>query len=158
MATEGDQPGARPALTMSFIRAKKVKGNTYLYEVENYRDPATGKHKQRIKQYLGRDPKEKDQGQKLGTTNQSCCCQVSPLSIGDEVLVMLTIDGEQQEIRGILTHGTTQVDACQYPKGKRIVHEIHRAIHDPPGCVSVKYELGEFVMVSTVPRAKVRKA
>jgi len=36
-----------------FVRVKKIKGREYLYEVENYRDPRTGKVKQRVIRYLG---------------------------------------------------------------------------------------------------------
>lgn len=57
---------------MSFVRRKVIKGRTYLYEVENYRDPETGKVKQRTKQYIGRDPEDvaRQQAEKLGTTEK----------------------------------------------------------------------------------------
>lgn len=141
---------------MAYIRRKVHKGKTYLYEVECYRDSQTGKVKQRIKQYLGRDPKEKEPAEKLGTTTESKAPPLPPPSIGDAVTVQLTIGGEEREILGTLTHGTTQVEACTYPREGRVKYEIHRAIHDPPGAVSVKYEWAGETLVSTVPRWRVK--
>jgi hypothetical protein len=45
---------------VSFIRRKTDrKGRTYLYEVESYRDPQTGKNRHRVLQYIGRDPQQR---------------------------------------------------------------------------------------------------
>jgi hypothetical protein len=38
---------------MAFERTKVIKGRAYRYLVENYRDPQTGKVRQRVIQYLG---------------------------------------------------------------------------------------------------------
>lgn len=53
-----------------------IKGIRYRYEVESYRDRQTGKVRQRVKQYLGRDPlqpvgKKVERTKKLGTTKKS---------------------------------------------------------------------------------------
>ncbi|PZV19217.1 MAG: hypothetical protein DCF22_00685 [Leptolyngbya sp.] len=58
---------------MTFIRTKMIKGVRYRYEVESYRDRHTGKVRQRVKQYLGKDPlqpanKKVERIKKLGTT------------------------------------------------------------------------------------------
>jgi hypothetical protein len=53
-----------------------IKGVRYRYEVESYRDRVTGKVKQRVRQYLGRDPlqpaikKAEPLIKKLGTTKE----------------------------------------------------------------------------------------
>jgi hypothetical protein len=39
---------------MSFIVDKRINGRLYRYRIEAYRDPKTGKPKQRIVEYLGR--------------------------------------------------------------------------------------------------------
>lgn len=63
---------------MTFIRTKTIKGIRYRYEVESYRDRMTGKVRQRVRQYLGKDPLQpmnekverpkKERTKKLGTT------------------------------------------------------------------------------------------
>lgn len=41
---------------MAFVRTKKVGESRYQYLVESYRDPETGKPRQRHKKYLGKAP------------------------------------------------------------------------------------------------------
>ncbi|KAM3092703.1 hypothetical protein ACKFKF_30870 [Phormidesmis sp. 146-12] len=68
---------------MSFIRTKTVKGHSYEYLVENYRDPETKKVKQRVLKYLGKC-------KKLGTTEK--------LPFGTAVSLSLYLDGQMRAI------------------------------------------------------------
>jgi len=153
---------------MTFIRRKIIEGKAYLYEVENYRDPQTGKTKQRVKQYLGRDPEDKAKKavKKLGhstsaqpsrTTKQGCCCQPPPLSLGNTVRIEVYLDGELRDLIGVIVQGMTQVPACTYPRNGRVKHEVVQCPYDPPEAVSVKYEWAGRVEVVQMPKAKVRR-
>lgn len=115
---------------MSFIRTKTIKGKVYRYEVEGYRDPITGKVRQRTR-YLGKESAASPQPspQKLGTTTPAP---------GDGVQLTLTLRGEPARIEGIVAPGMTQVAACRYPKeGGKVGHKTVSAVYTPPDTIAV---------------------
>jgi hypothetical protein len=56
---------------MAFERTKVIKGRKYRYLVENYRDPQTGKVRQRVLQYLGPGGDKDGEGASLPSPKES---------------------------------------------------------------------------------------
>lgn len=124
---------------MAYIRTKRVKGKLYRYEVEGYRDPQTGKVKQRILRYLGAaqdlDPDvPADVPQKLGTTTTAD--QFQPCRI------TLHLNGEDRPIDG-------RVVLC-------MTNGVNGPIaHTAPGVTCVEYEYDGARRVVQVPSDRV---
>jgi hypothetical protein len=137
---------------VSFIRTKTVKGRVYQYEVESYRDPETGKVRQRTIKYLGR----------LGTTPPAEAPEPAPASTallpGDRVQLWLTLRGDRYQVPAVVVPGSTNVSACQWPKKSRnIVYETVTAPYQPLGTVTVAWEFqGESGTVQ-IRRTEVKK-
>lgn len=143
---------------MAYIRKKKVKGGLYLYEVESYRDPETGKVKQRTLAYLGPAPRPPEEpepdasqdtaivsSQKLGTTELTghgrdpSRIQLSLLAppefqVGDRVAFDLYIGGGLRRMQGSIVPCKTWLEGCDATNKAPVQGAVVVA-----GCLCVKY-------------------
>lgn len=132
---------------MSWIRAKQIKGRTYYYEVENRREG--GKTKQRVLRYLGKQRPESEARPDIRASSTTL-----PPKLGTAPLTGTWVK-LWGEVVGVIITGTTQVEACPWPRRGRGSVELLRCPYQPPGTVTVQWQQAGQVQISQVPLSEI---